>query len=325
MKHLYLTALIDFDISERLSTPLEIKTGLFLTNNSDHLASFLSTEHMLSVGHLEATLLTNGSPVLYKTDDVRRPEDAHVEVINFLREAQGFLMATWLREDNSVNCELAFALGLDINHVHSNALAFHYTHHSGSRTRLSATRDELSEIAEFHRKSFQGLREQDRPSHTTFRRAIPRVDRGILFLQQARSSVDLGQKIANYCSFFEAVLSTSSAELSHQLAERAAFFLFDDPVKRLQVFREIKKAYGVRSKIVHGDVLSDSAIAGLVEVARTCDDISRALMLKIVQNSGIEKLLNQGSNDALDTHMQELIFGLKRASDGARHGSHHDT
>ncbi|MDT3668954.1 MAG: HEPN domain-containing protein [Aromatoleum sp.] len=314
MRFTYATALVDFDIIGKMRAPLEIKAGVFLTNNSEHLTRFVSPSYLLYIGHLEAAPLTNGSPILFKIDEVQSHEDSHVEVINFLREVQGFLTATWLKTDNNVNCELAFAFGQDLEYLHSNSLALQYSHHTGKRQRLQVLHEELLELAEFHRQFFAGIKEQDRPAHTAFRRAQSRIDRGILFLQQARAADDLGQKIANYCSFFEAVLSTSSAELSHQLSERVAFFTFDSPEQRLRTFREVKKAYSVRSKIVHGDALSDSAISGLVDVAGVCDGISRAMMLRVLQHSDLLDLLKRGSNDSLDVLMLELIFGLKQTS-----------
>jgi hypothetical protein len=94
MKYVYVTAFIDFRISEKLRVPLQIKENLFLTNNPEHIARYTNTYHLVTIGSLEARLLTDGSPVLYKIDELRRREDAPVEVINFLREAQAFLMAT---------------------------------------------------------------------------------------------------------------------------------------------------------------------------------------------------------------------------------------
>jgi hypothetical protein len=43
-----------------------------------------------------------------------------------------------------------------------------------------------------------------------------------------------------------------SAELSHKLAERIAFFLTEKPEDARNLFQKSKKCYGLRSKIVHG-------------------------------------------------------------------------
>ncbi len=310
MRYIYITALIDFHIAEKLKSPLEIKDGLYITNNPSHAAAQLSTASIVTIGTLEARLLTGHTPVIYKLDDQSDPEGAHVEVINFLREVQAFLTATWLIRDNSANCELAFAFCLGNQHVHSNALALHYSHHSGVKRPMTVDASQLREICALNRDNFTGKRKQDSPLHTSFRKSTGRLSRAMLFLQQARSADDLGQKIANYCSFFEATLSTSSSELSHQLSERVAFFLRDSPEERLALFRDVKKAYGVRSKIVHGDVLAQGTIDSLVNVAETCDATARQVVRKIVGNKSLSKLLDESSNDAIDSYMMNLIFGV---------------
>jgi Apea-like HEPN len=310
VKYIYITALIDFSISESLKSPVEVKDGLYITNNPSHTAAYLSTSNIVTVGTLEARLLTSSTPVLYRFDNQSVPETAHVEVVNFLREVQAFLTATWLIEDNSANCELAFAFCQETQHTHSNSLALHNVLHNGTKRAMLVDRVQLQDICALHRSNFAGRRMQDAPLHTNFRRSTRRLSRAILFLQQARSADDLGQKIANYCSFFEATLSTSSAELSHQLSERVAFFLCDTAAERLATFKEIKKAYGVRSKIVHGDVLTQGAIDSLVKVSSVCDETARKLVRKIMSSENLTRLFDQSTSDALDLYMMDLIFGV---------------
>ncbi|MGO4390541.1 hypothetical protein AB4Z46_04205 [Variovorax sp. M-6] len=311
MKIVFATALVDFTVKQRLRKPRLIRDQLFVTNNPAHLAAFLTTDYIVSIGSLEARPLTNGDTVLYRIAELPDASVIPVEVINFLREAQAFLTATWLREDNSANCELAFSFVQGtMSHVHSNSLAVQYTHHSGEHKSMTVDEDGLGEICDHHASYLRGIKQQDLPAHTTFRKTVNRIDRSTRFLQQARSSEDLGQKIANYCSFFEALLSTSASELSHQLSERIAFLLAEMPTERLRIFREVKKAYGVRSKIVHGDVLSQNLITGLVDISRTCDELARSLILKILHDGELKILFIDGTNESLDAHLLNLIFGL---------------
>jgi hypothetical protein len=310
VRYIYITALLDFEIPQQLQTPIEIRDGLFITNNPAHTAGYVTTSSIITVGSLEAALLTGSAPVLYKLDNQNDFENVKLEVVNFLREVQGFLMASWMVEDNSANCELGFAFGLDNVHVHSNSLALHYTHHTGSKRKISADPEKLSEICSLHQKNFTGIRKQDAPPHTNFRKSTDRLTRAMLFLQQARSAEDLGQKVANYCSFFEAALSTSSSELSHQLSERVAFFVCGSPFERLSMFKDVKRAYGVRSKIVHGDTLSPSAIASLAGVVSACDETARRIVTKITSDSELQALFQRADNEALDNFMLSLIFDV---------------
>lgn len=320
MRYIYITALIDFHISEKLKEPLEIKEGLFITNNSAHTTAHISTSSILAVGSLEARLLTGSTPVIYKLDEQTNREAVHTEMVNFLREVQAFLTATWLIKDNSANCELGFAICSDQHHVHSNALALQYSDHSGNRKTLSVDLGLLTEICALHRENFGGIREQDTPAHTSFRKSVWRLSRAMRFLQQARSADDIGLKIANYCSFFEATLSTTSSELSHQLSERVAFFLRSSPDERLALFRCIKRAYNVRSKIVHGDILPQGTIDALVDISGSCDEAARQVTRNIMVNKELKKVFD-ATNDVLDSYMLNLIFGVtpNPAPDSAKH------
>lgn len=48
-------------------------------------------------------------------------------------------------------------------------------------------------------------------------------------------------------------LSGSMGELQYRLAQRAGFFLADDPATRRKIYRHMLDAYKVRSKVVHGE------------------------------------------------------------------------
>ncbi len=313
MKYAYLTAVIDLKFDERLKQPIQLKEDLFVTNNPAHTAGFISTGKIITIGHLESRLFSSGCPVLFRKQEVSRQEDANIEVINLLREAQAFLTSVWLLKDNSANCELCFALCQESEHTHSNALAIHYSTCEGKKKITTLSNQELSVVCETHLNHFQGAREQDRTHPTNFRTGTRRLDRAGLFLQQARSADDLGQKIANYCSFFESLLSTSASELSHQLSERCAFFLENTPSERLNMFKSIKKAYGIRSKIVHGDTLKSTTIAELPAISKACDDAARKSINLILHNPSISNIFT-GTNEVLDEFMHMLIFGIKRSS-----------
>ena len=51
----------------------------------------------------------------------------------------------------------------------------------------------------------------------------------------------------------EALFSTSSTEIAHQLAERCAFFLEPSAKGRINRYSELKRYYNMRSRIVHGE------------------------------------------------------------------------
>jgi len=76
----------------------------------------------------------------------------------------------------------------------------------------------------------------------------------------------------------ESLFATSSAELAHQLAERMAIFLSRESDERERIYRQVKRAYAVRSKVVHGDVLKESKTSELIEVSLECDELLRQVI-----------------------------------------------
>lgn len=65
---------------------------------------------------------------------------------------------------------------------------------------------------------------------------------------------DPAQSYLALMTVFEAVLSTEKTEISHQIAERAAFLLEKYEEGRYRVYRRMKRLYGTRSQVVHGDI-----------------------------------------------------------------------
>jgi hypothetical protein len=59
--------------------------------------------------------------------------------------------------------------------------------------------------------------------------------------------------IIDYMIALEALLLQEQQELAYKLALRGTALLGENPDSRLEVFSRLRKAYSVRSKIVHGD------------------------------------------------------------------------
>ena len=58
-----------------------------------------------------------------------------------------------------------------------------------------------------------------------------------------------------YVTVMEALVSTTTVELSHQVSERIALLLGRDINSRVEIYWEMEKAYGYRSKAAHGKSL----------------------------------------------------------------------
>lgn len=76
-----------------------------------------------------------------------------------------------------------------------------------------------------------------------------------IYISFARSASAIPVKILMYVTAMEALVSTASSELSHQVSERVAILLGETVEERKEIYATVKKAYGLRSKAAHGEAL----------------------------------------------------------------------
>jgi hypothetical protein len=108
-----------------------------------------------------------------------------------------------------------------------------------------------------------------------FRKTVDRRTRSFALISTARQFSEPVIKIVLYCSALECLFSTQSSELTHQIAERSAWFCSADSEKRVALYSLVKDAYRIRSKIVHGSTLSAKDETQLIEVIEKIDDLLR--------------------------------------------------
>jgi hypothetical protein len=141
-------------------------------------------------------------------------------------------------------------------------------------------------------------------------RGYTRTGRALEFIGAARESSNLAVKIANYCSALETLFTTDAAELAHKLAERAALFLGDRGHDRRTVFANVKRAYNVRSKTVHGDTLSPKQIEELPVLSVQCDGLLRATLNSILDDEVLRRqIFDVNASDPLEDFFLGLLLG----------------
>lgn len=311
MKYAFLTGLIDFDIQGVIKNPLKVSDGILLTNNPSHIQPYVQMNHIGPIGSLELECLLGGKPVLFQEKDLSTKDEARNKTVDFMRGCQAFLSTLWSYQDNGVNFELAFAISQNDNHIHSNSLNHFFYTATRERRIFSVEEATLKKIVESKRDYVGGLKVENEPIYTYQRKESGRPNIGGTFLLQARSSHDLGVKIANYCSFFESMLSSNNVELAHQMAERAAFYLCETPQERLEHYRKSKRAYGIRSKIVHGDSVSKSQLKDIQDIAIHCDNVARELFNRVIEDKAYYDVLKSANSQDLDQFMMDKIFGIE--------------
>ncbi len=116
----------------------------------------------------------------------------------------------------------------------------------------------------------------------------------------------MAYKIANYCAAFETMFTTENMELSHKLAERSAYFVKEE-FDKLTTYKQLKKAYGIRSKLTHGASIEKKLVDELPEISIKTDRILRTAFLKIINDEKLIELFDS-SNDRIDAFFESLIF-----------------
>ena len=123
---------------------------------------------------------------------------------------------------------------------------------------------------------------------------------------------DLAVKVANFCSALEALFSSGETELTHKLSERVACFLSDDPADRWRTYRDLKAAYSIRSKTVHGDRITKGRDT-LDQTTEKLDSLLRKILRRILEAPALqERFMGQEPKDMRD-YFLGLVLGVPRA------------
>lgn len=120
--------------------------------------------------------------------------------------------------------------------------------------------------------------------------------------------MNLPQKVTNYCTSFEALVSTSSTELAHQVSERVSILIGEDSSEAIDIYRNLKKAYSTRSKLVHGDQLTAGNDQYLIE-AQNCDQYLRRLLRLVLTKDDVAGALEENQEKVNDFFLVRL-FGV---------------
>ncbi|MFV8354911.1 hypothetical protein ACNQGB_01845 [Flavobacterium sp. XS1P32] len=269
---------------------------------------------MRIIGVIETQYIKDCEAILYY--EFEDSEDSfndltNLEILeNILQWIDDLLKNLWLLKDNAVACDTAFLIyeSDGIYEASSLRLLYQFNTSRGKLENIRLNKNKIIEFAKyhdsvecyFHKKNSGSLKYM-------LSKNFSRISRGLLFVKQAREARNLAYKVSNYCSALETVFSTDSAELSHKLSERIAYFWKDD-FKKLDTFKLIKQAYNIRSKLTHGDTLDIKQIEVLDDISYEIDIIIRFCFNKILKDETL-LLTFDSSNNIIDNYFENIIFG----------------
>jgi hypothetical protein len=317
----YVTSFRNLKITEPITGSLELLPGVNICNDPAVAKKWLTPEFGHAVGAIEMAHLESAPNLVFGEFEGDQFQDLPPEgvLITVLAWINGLFESAWLIRDHAMACEAAF-LRVEMTFGTSwtsNFLAIRPSFSDG----YSFKEKDIEMSAEDLKKWSQvddlvwGYLHQTGSSAFQFmmEKGYARSGRAMQFVAAARRAQNIAFRIANYCSAFETLFTTESTELAHKLSERVAFFLGNRGQNRRTVFTTIKSAYGVRSKLVHGDTLKPNQIEGLSELSTRCDTYLHTILREIFSSEDLKKVFDSHS-ESIEAYFTQLVLGPSEQS-----------
>lgn len=316
---LFITSFRYLEIGERIHQYIELMPGVNITNDETIKKGLLTPGLLQGIGAIEYQYLLEAPNIVffeYDIDDFRElgasktaPEVFLESVLVWIYE---LFSDAWLLKDHAMECDAAFLYvdpgSREMGWI-SNYLAMRPSFADGThRKPIEMSINELKAWAEKNCLVESYLCERQSSSiKFMMHKGFSRTGRAMQFIAAARLAPDLAFKIAHYCSALETLFTTDISELAHKLSERVAFFLDNYGYDKSTVFLDVKKAYAVRSKLSHGDVLSSKQAEELPAISRVIDDYLRVIMNTLFYDERLLAVFDSHTQ-RIEEYFHELIF-----------------
>ena len=309
-KTLFITRVYHLKLIGDFGKGIEIFNNTYLTNNQSYITQLFSKFSAAAevIGKIEMDELYANGPVIYSVSEEEQ-EEIEDKLIFFLYIVQLFSTLVWLEFDSCIETEMAYAVYNTSDNciVSSNCLKYSFTKSTGNIDTFESNKSTINKIINSNELSAEKI-DQQINSKTLLDKDLSRINRAMYFFTMARGTHYVEFKIANYCSGFEALLSTSQSELSHQLAERMSIILYQQSEDRIDCYSNIKKIYNIRSKVVHGDTLSNSNTVSIFEYVVKCDQYARSIVKKITTNDKMYKIFTISDQKEIDSFFLSCLL-----------------
>ncbi|WP_018342597.1 HEPN domain-containing protein [Cytophaga aurantiaca] len=319
---LYITAIFNLKILGDLGEGINIRGGIYLTNNKSHIYSLMTDKLHNAIGNIEYNALLDANAVFYKiSHDEISFENADDFLCDFLVNCRMIINELWLIKDHSINIMLGFSeypyikpslieLPYHDSCINSNWITGGSHTSTGDNCISTFQISEVEQIISWGKNSLVEPFSKFKNRKTAIVPEIQRISRSLVFLQTARQQVDLGIKITHYCSAYECLFSTNSAELTHKLSERIAYFLETEPQKRIALYNDIKSIYSIRSSVTHGSSISEKYFKKISEYSQKSDNILRRILIKIQEKEYFDQFYRKDNGEKLEKFLLELTLGF---------------
>jgi hypothetical protein len=319
---IFLAPIHGIRIDEKLGRGDRIDESLVLTNDQRVVASLIPAKFERYMGTVERDALFRAGLVVYGklsgADCPSSPMEAEQFVADQLLRLHQITNTFWMIRDNAIKIENGFFVGPDF--ASSRIYSFLTSLADGRDDIVTFSRDELRMVRDIHydedadTSDWQAATEVVAPDMVSFSRAL-------FFVGAARLSHYMSVKIANYCSAFESLLVSNATELTYRLSQRVAWLLGATPEERWQIFHQLKTAYDIRSKAVHGSYMNQKKLTSdLVSAVLACDNILRAVFRTLIGDPALKNFAFGHTKKADDFEERLLRLTLGEAlTQGPQH------
>ncbi|MFJ7828411.1 hypothetical protein [Psychrobacillus sp. NPDC096623] len=323
MKFIFVAPIFQMEITNVLNKGKHIGHGMYISNSQTKI------QHMI---HSERVLLENGLSLMKDLQKVKtyfrcegkyegNPDEAEYgfnKVYNMLRQGQYFLDTLWKIKDHGSYVREGFLffyegeierVTTDSTYYYRGSLSHINSLSNGSRETVRFDHIELEHgIKLFVEQLPQDLSDYGSYDATDwhFYSSVPET-RANYFLTLARSHTVIPMKLLYYCSLLESIYSIDSSEINHKIAERVAITIGNSTDDKKQIYNDIKKAYDIRSRVIHGSLIKPNVKDSLIPLTESLD-----IVIRRVFKSNIFKVLNYKSSEEFNNYFLERLLSITK-------------
>lgn len=318
MKYRFITTLHNMKLSNVKNKGTEIFPGARVSNGSKSISETLDTNLVRhTMGYIASESIRNSTYVYIdgEFEDIHNFEEMHKvgvqRTFSLLRQVEHFTHELWKVKDNNVYVIEGFLFAynkhFEDGYTYTASLTGVYSYSTYEQKESTFSDSELITAIQnfvplskedFNEKNFGGKHPD--VDILLKNKGSKRMPRAFYFTVVARSSSVMPIKIVNYCNALECLFTTGKSEVNHKIAERVAIMLGTSVESKKALFQLVKKAYNIRSDMVHGQAIKATE-EDFVIVSQGLDNVLREL---IVANHDVfsEK------DEKMDEFFLDLLF-----------------
>lgn len=273
MKYTFIAPVFRFKIDKVTTKGIRIYKNIKLTNDSTFLNEFVEKNNFREhIGEYHFEEIQNNTYIYIEGDSDDYVEkhkiNNQLEFAFFhLRGVQSWLELMWLIKDNGAYVRDGHFYVTPSEHINigvyekasldsiTSTSEGEFVPTSFSKEEIISSRALIDDLdINLEEYSHDGML----PTTNPFGKGFTRTSRASHFCTFARRNSSLALKIFYYCTALECLFTTDNVEVSHKIAERAAYLIGKNGQERKHIYKTIKDAYNHRSNLTHGNTIKES-------------------------------------------------------------------